>query len=112
MGGAESIAERMNLVLYILGGLAVVSLAALVLSALCVVMIRRILRAETPWQIRVSEKLFPEAPATAQLAQAPPAPAPLAPLPDYAAQRGSSPSDEPEPPSRARATALPRRPRR
>lgn len=103
MGEAISI-DRLNLVLFLVAVAVLLSFAAVILSAWCVVMIRRILRGETPWQATVSGKVFPEPAVVSPAIQ--PAPVPHPPLPDYAAEeeRGSSPSEVP-----GRATVLPRR---
>lgn len=103
--------DRVNLLLYLIAIAVVLSGAAVVGVIWCGVMLRRIHRAETPWQRLVNERLLVVGPAPVAAAL-PARKTALSPLPDYATARGTTPSEEPEEPavqSAPRGTVLPRR---
>ena len=93
----EALADRLNVVIYLVAIIGVLAAAAVILSAWCAVMLGRVLRGETPWQRQVTAKVFPEpaAPTVAPPMLAPVQLAPMSPIFHADDGRGSSPSEEP-----------------
>ncbi len=105
----DQIVERLNVLLYLAVAALVLAAVAAVISAWCLMMLRRLHRAETPWQRKVSAELFDEhsAPATLQPPVTLSPTVPLRPVVREEDARSSVPSYEPPVPEPSRPAWLP-----